>query len=235
MNYVAVDSDGNAAMRDKARLGKTALQRDALRATRAPLEQFEDRDQHKAFMKMEEMASPFDKTEAGVLQAAWYAYVIQDTVAYNKKVVNRTMTRLIAVMGRTDLRDKWLTAERKAEILKVPSPTNVPTVVKGATHLHPVTKRRVADEVEQVFAELEKYLSVNIRRTVPNLQAAESIANDIAEGEHTFEEYWSWFEQDTWRTEHKAVYANVAKVWESWPQAFVADSGANPLGLSINS
>lgn len=222
--YVAVDSDGNGVRRDRARMGKTQLQRDALKATRAYLEQFQDRQQHKAFMKLEEMASPFDKTPNGVLMAAWYKHCLEECERYKW-----SMNRLILMFGDNVSRLHWLTSERKAEILKRPSPTNIPTVVKGAAHLNPVTKRRVADEVEQVFAELEKYLHVNIRRTVPNLQAAESIANDIAEGEHTFEEYWSWFEQDQWRTDHKTVYANVAKIWESWPQAFV-DQGSNYIG-----
>ena len=214
--YVAVDSDGNGVRRDKARMGKTQLQRDALKATRAYLEQFQDRQQHKAFMKLEEMASPFDKTPNGVLMAAWYKHCIEECERYKW-----SMNRLILMFGDNVSRLHWLTSERKAEILKRPSPTNIPTVVKGAAHLHPVTKRRVADEVEQVFAEITRVLGVNVRRTVPNLESGKLLADDIAEHpDHTFDRWYEWFQQSQWRMDNKPVFANVAKIWESWPQAF---------------
>ena len=233
VTYVALNEDGTGVRRDRARMGKTDLQRRALRVTKSYLEQFESREQHKEFMKLEDMASPFDKTPAGVLQAGWYDHVLTDTEAYNRKAANRKMSSLIELMGNTEKRDAWLTPERRAALLKKPqlTPANIPTVVKGTKSLTYTTRRRVADEVDQVIANIERVLGVNVRRVVANLDNAKLIADHLTEHpEQTFDQWYEWFQTSQWRMDNKNVFANVGKVWESWPQAFVQGEGSNYVG-----
>jgi len=213
--YADLDSDGNEAVHNsmsyKARVGKTELQRQALTACK--LQRFDSREQHKAFEKEEDRA--IGKTDEKVLQRAWMVKCIQDATIYNQRG-HYTINELIRKFGRDDLRDAWLTNERRAEILKKRPVTNVPAVVKGTAHLHPATKRRIPDEVVQLIAKLESLLKVNIRETVPNLEAAAKILEDGRDPEVWYE----WFSQSKIRLENANTYSNLAKVWESWPQAF---------------
>jgi hypothetical protein len=222
--YAPIDSDGNEVvlrgdMTANARTGKTELQRSALSACR--LTRFDSKEQHKRFRKLEEQT--FGNREPGLLFRAWMKHCIAEARR------NRySMDELFAAIEDYKTRGIWCNTHRdqiiedtKKEIYKEAGVK----FVKPA-NLHPVTKRRIPDEVETVIAKLEGLLKVNVRRTVPNLDTARKIANDIAENGRTIDAWYAWFEQDQWRLDHTEIFANLGKVWESWPRAFVEDAPA---------
>jgi len=93
-----------------------------------------------------------------------------------------------------------------------------------------IGKERGEDKAEAVLAELENGLHVNIDRSLTNQQIAKRILRDG----RPVSAFISWVMSDEWRASHAYMYADMARVWQQWPQAFVAKSGYNPQGLEVN-
>lgn len=92
-----------------------------------------------------------------------------------------------------------------------------------------IGKERGEDQIEAVLVELEIGLRVNIDRSLKNQQVAKRIVKDG----RPVSAFISWVMSDEWRADHAYMYADMARVWQQWPQAFVPKSGYNPQGLEV--
>lgn len=73
------------------------------------------------------------------------------------------------------------------------------------------------DKVEELLAEMERGLRVNIARTTLN----QAVAKRILKDGRPFGQWLTWCISDEWRAAHLYLYADLEKVWRDYPQAFV--------------
>jgi hypothetical protein len=134
------DETNNSAISQKAREGKTALQRRALTATGR--KRFGDKKEHELFKKYEAFAAGADPESR--VWAAWLINRVECAESFNKKAINMTMPNLLASFGNKAKRDIWFTDNRE-KVLRKPSPKELAaTLDQGAGEMASRMKTRIS-------------------------------------------------------------------------------------------
>lgn len=81
-------------------------------------------------------------------------------------------------------------------------------------------KAKGEEEVEEMLVRLEKGLNVNLQRSLNNQTFAKKIIKAETGGQ-PLSDFMRWLKSDEWRLAHLYIYADLSKLWQIWPQAFV--------------
>jgi hypothetical protein len=225
-DYYDVDDSGQewaGNMSATARKGKTELQRAALKATQTEKEMFESTDQHKRFKKLEEQASPIDRTDNGRMMLAWYLQCIKDAIAWNRKVRNTNMEKLLKNFGDEVKRQSWwgnLTQEDRDLILQKKKVTNTPALQPAKSLPRPTYVKKTDDHINDLIAKFEALSGCNIRITTNAKEFAMKILDDGRDPEV----FIQWVKTHEYWSDKTEAFKNMGKVWELWPKAFENES-----------
>ena len=119
-----------------------------------------------------------------------------------------------------EVKDKEKKKRKKPEILGIQS---------AILSDRPVTQKDIdADGVtpeEEFIRRAESAIGSNIQRSNQNQIHARKMVTFEKKGQ-SLEKWITWCISDEWRAAHMYMYANLAKMWTEWPQAF---DGSQPV------
>lgn len=100
-------------------------------------------------------------------------------------------------------------------------------LVDAMLHFGKQARDKGLDEIEDTLNRLDRDLKLNISRSTSNQQVARKIIKAEKDGQ-SLDTFITWLKSDEWRASHLYIYADLAKLWQLFPQAFAVETYTRP-------